>query len=131
MGRIMSEPNEQELPVLNNLESCILRVWKTNVAMTDYTVLRAFDLAFQFYREEARGHVPKPPSPSGLDAIAYEAVRDICELSLGRGTAGEGFVPVPVTVLVDCLRRLKKSVERHTALQGRTGYLNFIAEYVG
>ena len=126
-----SEPNEQEMPVLQNLEATVVIVWKSNSTMTDYTVLRAFDLAFQFYREEARGHVPKPPSPTGLDAIAYEAIRAICESRLGRGKPGEDLGTVPVTMLVDCLRRLKKSVERHTELQGRTGYLNFIRDFVG
>jgi len=117
---------------LQVLEGCIVSVWENNPAMTDYTALRAFELAFQFYRNEARGHTPKPPSPTGLDAIAYEAVRNACEIRLGHGTPGVGPapVPVPVTVLVDCLRRLKKSVELHTSLQGRTGYLNFVKDYV-
>ena len=125
---------EEKLDVLQNLEFSVVEVWRGNRGMTDYTALRAYEAAFQFYRAELRGHTPKPPTLSGLDATTYEAVKAMCEFRLGRGSSSIGdsqpIPPVPVEKLVDCLRELGKSVERHTKLGGRQGYLTFVEDFL-
>jgi hypothetical protein len=59
----------------------------------------------------------------------------MCELRLGRPTPletdGGPIPPIPVSELVDCLRQLRKSVERHTNAGGRQGYLTFVSQFVG
>ena len=98
--------------------------------MSDYTALRAYEAAFQIYRAELRGHAPKPPGLSGLDAAAFEAVKAMCEFRLARKPCPvpgpENMPPISLQLLVDCLRELGKSVERHTKVDGRQGYLTFI-----
>jgi len=107
---------DDKLDILQNLEFSIVAVWRANPTMSDYTAQRAYEAAFQFYREELRG--------------------EMCEFRLGRGPAletAEGPIPVPptpVAVLVDCLRELAKSVERHTQSGGRQGYLTFIDRFI-
>jgi hypothetical protein len=122
---------EENLDVLQNLEFAIVQVWRACPEMTDYTALNAYEAARQLYRAELRGHVPKAPTLHGLDATAFEAVKQICEFRLGRhpGPPSEEQIPVtPISVekLVDCLQSLIKSVERHTRHDGRKGYLKFL-----
>jgi len=122
--------DDRKLAVLQNLEFVVVDVWRTHPDMTDYVAQRAYEAAFEWYRAEARGHLPKPPSLSGLDQVTFDAVKQMCELRLGRGEsllgAAQSLPAVPVPLLVDCLRELRKSAERHTKLEGRQGYLKFI-----
>ena len=102
--------------------------------MSDYVALRAYEAAFQLYRAELRGHTPKPHGLTGLDAEAFEGVKAMCEWRLGRrddpGLGAESMPPVSLNRIVDCLRELAKSVERHTKVGGRQGYLTFIDKFL-
>lgn len=121
---------DDKLDILQNLEFSIVSVWRAHPEMSDYTALRAYEAAFQTYRAEMRGHTPKPAGLSGLDAEAFEAVKAICEFRLGREPSpipgGESVPPISLELLLDCLRELVRSVERHTKIDGRQGYLTFI-----
>ena len=125
---------DDKLDILQNLEFSIVGIWRAHPKMSDYTALRAYEAAFQTYRAEMRGHAPKPPGLSGLDAAAFEAVNAVCEFRLGRNPDlmpdGESIIPISLQLLLDCLRELVKSVERHTKTDGRQGYLTFIDEFL-
>jgi hypothetical protein len=124
------EPTDDELIVLQNLESSVIKIWRANLEMSDYVVLHAYEAAFQRYRAELRGHPPKPANLSGLEASAFAAVTAICEFHLGRGESPRAALkkipPVSLEKIQGCLRKLAKSVERHTKQEGRQGYLTFI-----
>jgi len=122
---------EENLDVLQNLEFAIVEVWRENPEMTDHVALRAYEAARQFYRAQLRGQSPKPPSLTGLDAIAYAGLQSMCEFRLGRSAPARmdtqtPLEPVSLEKLLACLQELGKSVERHTRLGGRQGYLQFI-----
>lgn len=123
---------EKNLDILQNLEFAIVEIWRANPTMTDYTAQRAYEAARHFYRAQQRGHPPKPPALTGLDATAFEALKAMCEFRLGRQAgpppvAGEVPVtPITLETLIACLQELAKSVERHTRSGGRQGYLQFI-----
>jgi hypothetical protein len=124
-------PPEENLDILQNLESAVAQVWRRHPEMSDYVAQRAYDAAYQQYRDEARGHTPKPCALTGLDREVFDALSAICEFRLGRNALSGGpdepaISPVPVSRLLDCLRELRKSVERHTKFGGRQGYLTFI-----
>jgi hypothetical protein len=125
---------DEDVAVLQNLEFSVVQVWRANPDMTDYAALRAYEAAFKVYRDQARGHIPKPPTLTGLDSTTFEAVTAMCEFRLGRraGPAEDLHVapPVPLDKMVSYLRELAKSVERHTWMSGRQGYLTFIDKYV-
>ena len=127
------EISEDKLGVLQNLEFSVATVWRTHREMSDYTALRAYEAAFQTYRAELRGHVPKPSGLTGLDLTTFESVKAVCEFRLGRGTLGDGpetAPPVSLELLIDCLRELARSTERHTKAGGKQGYLTFINQFL-
>lgn len=127
---------DEELPALQELESAINELWRKHPDMTDYVAGRAYEGAFQIYRAVSRGHQPKPSTTSGLDAEALEAIRAVCESLLETGPAPMkknprgNTAPVPLVKLVEYLRELQRSVERHTSLGGRQGYLNFVRGFL-
>ena len=127
-----SEP--KNLDVLQNLEFAVVEVFRKHREMSDHVAARAYEAAFERYRTEARGHQPKPCVLTGLDREVLNAVVTMCELRLGRatipGAPNDAFPMLPVVELVDCLRELRKSVERHTQREGRQGYLTFVERYV-
>lgn len=126
-----SEP--KNIDVLQNLEFAVIRVWRKHREMSDHVAARAYEAAFERYRAEARGHEPKPCTLTGLDREVFDAVVEIGEWRLGRGRSidpvGEPIPPLPVAELVDCLRYVRKSVDRHTRIEGRQGYLTFVERF--
>lgn len=128
---MLMKPDQEHLDVLQNLEFAIVEVWRAHPEMLDYSALRAYEAARQFYRAELRGNAPQPPALTGLDAMAFAALREMCEFRLGRsaGPLSEPDLPVtpiPLEELLACLQELAKSVERHTRSGGRQGYLTFV-----
>jgi len=125
---------DDKLDVLQNLEFSMAEIWRAHPEISDYTALRAYEAAFQIYRAESRGHTPKPPALSGIDAEAFEAVKAMCEFRLGRNpcpiSGAEKTTPISLELLMDCLRELIRSVERHTKADGRKGYLTFIDQFL-
>ena len=125
---------EDKLDILQNLEFSVANVWRAHPEMLDYSALRAYEAAFQIYRAELRGHTPKPAGLTGLDETTFTAVQAMCEFRLGRGTGvidgPEGITPISLELLVDCLRELARSTERHTKAEGRQGYLTFIDKFL-
>ncbi len=79
---------DDKIDILQNLEFSIAQIWRAHPEITDYTALRAYEAAFQNYRAESRGHTPKPHGLSGLDAAAFEAVKEMCEFRLGHRLSG-------------------------------------------
>ena len=126
---------DEDLPALRALESTLLRIWSDHPEMNDYTAGRAYDAAHQLYRARLRGREPKPPTLNGLDLDTFNAVREVCEKLLASGAdpvkgMPEGNThPVTLEKLVEYLRELKQSVERHTKLGGRCGYLEFVRRF--
>ena len=125
---------DDKLDILQNLEFIVVEIWRDNPQMSDYVALRAYEAAFHSYREELRGHVIKPRALKDLDAITFESLKAMCEFRLGRGIcplpATAKIEPIALEVLVDCLRELVKSVQRHTKSGGRQGYLTFIDQFL-
>ena len=128
-------PPVDNIDLLQNLEFVVIQVWRTNPDMPDSAVLRAYEASFQWFKDELRGHTPKPPSLRGLEVDTYAAVKAMCDARLGRfrsEPSGPGDVaPVEVSEVVDALRKLIKSVERHGRTGGRQGYLRFISQFIG
>lgn len=128
---------DEDHPALRELELCILRVWDHHSDMNDYTVGRAYEAAYKFYRTVSRGGQPAPASLKGLDLETYNAVHALCERLLATGAAPFKGMPEeantkPLTAekLVELLRELSRSVERHTKIDGRQGYLEFVSKFI-
>lgn|GEM_PF-770079 len=122
------------LDVLQCLETAVITVWRSHPEMTDHAVARAYEAAFEFYRAQARNQVPKTVTLQGIDSTIFQALSLACETRIGKTQTvpeqDKRVQIVTVEILVDCLRELKKSVERHTKSGGRQGYLSFVSRFI-
>ncbi|HEV2207199.1 MAG TPA: hypothetical protein VG167_00365 [Verrucomicrobiae bacterium] len=125
-------PVEHYQDVLQNIEAAVAGVWREHQELTNYAVSRAYEAAINRYKDEARQFAPKPAGLTGLDAVLYQRVCEMCEWRLGRKPNAEtpDLNPIPIEDLVACLRKLHKSVEFWTKKGGRQGYLQFIEGFV-
>jgi hypothetical protein len=123
---------EKFLDVLQNIESEVLRVWRKNPLLADYAVTRAYEEAVAYYASVAQAQAPKPTRLTGLDLQLFQAIQGAADRRLTGFTLDDGtrIEPIKAGDLVDCLKRLRKSVERWTRTGGRQGYLSFIAQFV-
>jgi len=125
---------DDNLDVLQNLEFAVCEVWRRHPEMTDHVARRAYEAAFELYRAEQRGRTVRPHTLTDLDREAFDALKAVCEWRLGRGEApvpgAEKIPALPIDALVECFGELRKSVERHTKLGGRQGYLTFIGRFL-
>lgn len=127
---------EEDLPALRELESTIVRIWSGHEEMNDYSAGRAYDAAYQLYRARMRGREPRPPALNGLDLDTFNAVREVCEKLLAsgaepvKGMPKGNTNPISPEKLLEYLRELSRSVERHTKLSGRCGYLEFVRKFI-
>ena len=130
--------DEENLDVQQNIELTIHYVHLRTPGLTDYEVDSALEALLKSYQGEAIGKAPVlPRTPNSL--TVYTAAHAICELRLGRNAAfplnpeqeieGE-IVPITVDTLLNCLKRLRKSVEHWNKQGGTRGYLNFISQFL-
>jgi hypothetical protein len=127
---------DEDLPALRELESTVVDTWSRHEELNDYAAGRAYAAAFQHYRARLRNHPPKPPDLNGLDLETFNALQKACEQLLAsgavplKGTSERDPKPVSQEKLVEYLRELGRSVERHTKFGGRRGYLEFVRSYI-
>lgn len=127
----MSRTSEH-LETLKHFETAVIRYWRRHRDMTDHVVDRTYAAAYERYRAEARARTPKPITLTGLDKDLCDAVLSVCEQELGRLPKTEGKPTPAITVdqLLDCLRELRRSLERRTKEGGRQGYLTFVEAFI-
>jgi len=128
---------DEDLPALREVEAAVIAVWVRRPEMSDHTTGRAYEANHQIYRSRLRNHEPKPVNITGIDSEAFNAVRNVCEKLLVTGAEpmksvpGGNTRPIALGKLVEYLRELQRSVERHTKLGGRQGYLQFVRDHLG
>jgi hypothetical protein len=129
---------DQYLDVLQNIEFAIVSTYRRHPRMTDYEVMRVLEAVIDSYKAEALGRAPRETSLSEMETETYAAVRDICEWRLGRAAAPGGNdlhnmsepQPIKVDEIILCLKKILNSVKKWNKSGGRTGYLDFIVQYV-
>ena len=126
---------EEYADVLQNIEFAIVTVYRRNNALLDYDVTSAIEALIRIYRGEQSGRPATTPNLDERPQQVFEAARELCEFRLGRGEGDLGghvgeIKPVSVAEIIDCLKRIEKSVHRWTKQGGRRGYLDFVSQYV-
>jgi len=130
---------DQYLDVLQNLEFGIVQAAREQPELADWHVESAVNALVKLYRAEASGSETRDPA-ADLDPLAqevYALMYGMAELRLGRGQAfDEDGEPVeipcePITAqeMVDCLKRIRKSIQRWSKWGGRRGYLTYVDEF--
>ena len=126
---------EDYLDVLQNIEFAIVSVYRERNDLRDYEVMRALDALIDFYRAEARGHIPKEFHLPEKETLVFQRVQDMCEFRLGRENLGSNVQPISIEKktadeILACLRKIRKSVDRWNKQGGKQGYLQFVSEFV-
>jgi hypothetical protein len=131
---------EEYQDVLQNIEFAIVQEYRRDQTLLDYDVADALEALTRAYRSEAGGRAPAPVRLDGKPRRVFDAVRAVCEWRLGRPGAG-AEPPTGVAVgpgageispgeIVECLKRIEKSVHRWNKQNGRQGYLTFVSEFI-
>lgn len=130
----MSEFDEENLDVLQNIEFGIIQVYRADQSLLDIDVKDALDALVRHYHAEEEQRTPPAMRLGARAQRVFSSVQAFCEWRLGRAPfPGEGELPesdTPVAELVQCLRKVRKSVPRWSQQGGRQGYLNFIGPYL-
>jgi hypothetical protein len=130
---------EHEYPdVLENIKFVIVDIYRQHGTLLDYDVEEALDALIADYRAESQQHTARPHRFTERPASVYREVQRVCEWRLGRNslpvTTGSGpgaeLQALPLDVILACLKRLKKSVQRWNSVGGRQGYLQYINQFI-
>lgn len=126
------------LDFLQNMESAVVRVYKSNPALRDPDVIKAYDRLIKFYQRKKK-HLPEMDlAPSGAAGEVYGAVFLMCEWRRVKepgetfeiegieGTGGN----VPLPVVVRSLEKLLKSANRWHKKDGVRGYLHLTSNFI-
>ncbi len=109
---------------LQELETAIIDVYRNNPDLVDSQVERAISASVYKENSNLKGKQVSPHNLSGLDLVVFENIQEVNKALVEQDTE---FSPAE---LVQCLKRIKKSVQRWNRKYGRQGYLNFVNDYV-
>ena len=133
----MIDTEGQYLDVLQNIEAAVVSVYRDHPELLDYEVEKALNALATAYQAEQHGRARQPAALASPAQQVYGAVHAICEWRLGRETlpSADGSPdlrsePLPLEVVIACLKSIRKSVQNWTRREGRQGYLRFVSEYV-
>jgi hypothetical protein len=125
---------EEYLDVLQNIEFAIVQSARAEATLIDVDVLDALEALVRHYGAEENGRRTPDHRLAEKPARVFAAVKDMCEWRLGRQKLGdpndEPGVPIAVSALVACLRRIQKSIRLWNKEGGRKGYLDFVSRYI-
>ncbi|MCS6908994.1 MAG: hypothetical protein NZM11_00255 [Anaerolineales bacterium] len=134
----MTEFEENHIDVLQNIESGIVQVYRSNPQLLDVDVEHALEGLIRAYQAEVRGRAAPAVRLSPPAQQVYETVKAVCDWRLGRehlyDDAGRpvdvGLTPLTPEEIVACLKRIRKSVTLWTKERGRRGYLSYIIQFI-
>lgn len=137
------EFTEEYEDVLQNLEYTIMNYYYQNPSLEDWDVKRALEATIEHYRAEYVNRPAKTKNLAFFERQLSKRLVTVCEWRLGRISLDdmtamtEGFT-YQLNVddfiktseeLQKCLKRIIRSVERWNRVNGKQGYLNFIAQF--
>ena len=104
----------------------------------DFDVEAAINALISLYHAQSQSHEARRTNLNEHATLVYERVKAMSEFRLGREELlstdmreqGPRPEPVPLDVIVACLKRIRKSVQRWNKEGGRQGYLTFVGRFV-
>jgi hypothetical protein len=110
--------------------------WQENPDLIDAEVETALDWLIRLYNAQIQGRSFSRPL-RGISRQVAEDVKSMCEIRLGRsqlrdeeGNAILDLGNITLDEIVECLKRIKSSVNFWTKERGRQGYLNFVKQFI-
>ena len=130
----MKKFGEKNLDVLQNIEFAIVRVYRADSSLLDVDAKEALDALVRHYHAEEEQRRPPVMKLSERSERVFESVQGMCEWRLGRapfpGEVEMHDSDLPVSELVECLRKIQKSVPLWSKQGGRKGYLDFVSGFM-
>ena len=129
---------DDNLDVLQNIEAAILSTYKDVGNFVDYSVMRTLEATIDYYVAKKIKRNPRDFNLSETEQLMSERIIAMCDWRLGETTLesddGEelGTIGEPKTVqeIIDCLKRILKSVNFWNKRAGRQGYLDYIDKFL-
>ena len=125
--------DDEYLDVLQNIEMAIVSVYREHDDLLDYDVDKALHILWTEYRNERQGQSSPAPKLGENAQLVYDRVKEMCEMRLGRSNQAmkKGWFkakakPISPDEIMECLKRIRKSVDLWHKQGGRQGYLYFI-----
>ncbi len=127
---------EEYLDVLQNIEFAIVSIARQQPALVDFDVENA--IAALISRYQAQDRAARLPNLNERAKQVYELVEAMCEWRMGNSELASADMKargprppvVTVDVIVACLKRIRKSVQRWNKEGGRRGYLTFVQRFI-
>lgn len=134
----MGEFEEEYQDILQNIEFALVQVYREHDDMTDWEAEQAINGLIRTYAAEERGRSEPNLRLQPLAEAAYDRVMAMCEWRLGRAQlvdeSGEGvdllMEPVTVSEMIDCLKRIRRSIQMWRKEGGRRGYFEFVGQFL-
>ena len=129
---------EEHLDVLQNIEFAIVSVFRQEPMLVDFDVENAVSGLITHYQAQAQNREARLPNLNERAKEVFDRVEAMCEWRLGNEAPLSGDMkargprPEPVTldVILACLKRIRKSVQKWNKQGGRQGYLTFIQKFI-
>lgn len=129
---------EEHTDILQNVEFAIVSVHKREPALVDFEVEAALNALLAHYQAQAIGRAARPVRLNERSQQVYETMQTMCEWRMGNDAVvsadmrkrGPKMRPVSADVIMACLKRIRKSVQRWNKEGGRQGYLTFIERFI-
>lgn len=123
---------------LRSMEMALVITYREHEEMTDWETLEAINAAIRTYTAEQRRRQTPTLALRPLTQQSYIALKLTCDGWLGRapvfdesGQMAElGEQALSLTEILDCLKRIRRSVEMWQKEGGRRGYFNFIDQFL-
>ncbi len=136
----MAKLEDEFLDVLQNIEFALVNVYNEDEEMTDYEAEKAINNLIRLYTAEQRKRAAPDLDLSGPAEVAFERVKGMCELRLGREKLQSGaenkepfdsnLEPIALKDLIACLKRIRRSIQKWNRDYGRRGYYDFVSQFI-
>lgn len=130
----MSTFEERYNDPLRSMELALVQAYRTDETMTDWETVHALNALIREYTAVQRRRQPTHIPLSPLAKQSYDELKLVCAGWLGHAPvvdeAGQiadlGDQALSLQEVIDCLKRIRKSVEMWQKEGGRRGYFEFI-----
>ena len=134
MGNFEDQYNDP----LRSMEIALVKTYRQHEAMTDWETLNALNSLIRMYTAEQRRRKSPALNLKPLAAQSFAALKLTCDGWLGRAPLADEFGQVvelddntlTLTEVINCLKRIRKSVEMWQKEGGTRGYFNFVDQFL-
>jgi hypothetical protein len=124
--------------VLRSIELAIVRVYRESSDLVDFQTLTAVNGLLRVYTAVSRKRTPPPLKLDDLAQRVFNDIKIACDGWMGQGPifdeAGQiaeiKEEPLQLSEIIQCLKRIRRSIEMWTKEAGRKGYFDFIDQFL-